>query len=312
MAPRDRQTLLVTGASTGLGLAIARRLIARTDHRLVLTARESSLARFAAAGIHESERIWLRPLDVTAGRQRAAVVAEIEAAGGVDVLINNAGVAYRAVLEHVTERELLAQLQVNFLGPMELAREVLPGMRARRFGKIVTVSSVGGMMAMPTMAIYSASKFALEGACEARFYEVRPFGVRVSLVQPGFIRSRVFERVRYTAESAHARDDVADAYHPHYESMSGFIERLMRRTFADHEQVARVVVKTALRRRPPLRVSATFDAFLFSLLRRALPRTLYHAMLYRALPGVRGWGGAAQALPRTPAEPDRRPPDQPA
>jgi short-subunit dehydrogenase len=286
-------TILVTGASTGLGLAIARRLLARTPHRLLLTARESSLARFAAAGIAESERVRLRPLDVTNGRERRAVVAEAESDGGVDVLINNAGVAYRAVLEHVTERELLAQMQVNFLGPMELAREVLPGMRARRAGRIVTISSVGGMMAMPTMAIYSASKFALEGACEAMYYEVRPWNIKVSLVQPGFIRSRVFERVRLTAESERAQLDLGDAYHAHYEAMSGFIERLMRRTFADHDRVARVVVRTALRRRPPLRTAATFDASLFALLRRILPRSLYHFSLYHALPGVRRWGGRA-------------------
>jgi short-subunit dehydrogenase len=293
MADLAPQTILVTGASTGLGLAVARRLLATTPHRLILTARESSLGRFAAAEITESERVWLRPLDVTRAKQRRAVVAEAEGRGGVDVLINNAGVAYRAVLEHVTERELLSQMQVNFLGPMELAREVLPGMRARRRGRIVNVSSVGGMMAMPTMAIYSASKFALEGATEAMFYEVRPWGVRVCLVQPGFIRSEVFEHVRFTAESERSRDDARDAYHAHYEAMGRFIARLMRRAPADHERVARVVIRAALRRRPPLRVAATFDASIFSFLRRAMPRSLYHHVLYRALPGIQRWGPAA-------------------
>jgi short-subunit dehydrogenase len=288
-----RRTILVTGASTGLGLAIARRLLSRTPHRLILTARDSSLPRFAAAGIAESDRVMLRPLDVTRQKQRRAVVADAERWGGVDILINNAGVAYRAVLEHVTERELLSQMQVNFLGPMELARDVLPGMRARRYGRIVNVSSVGGMMAMPTMAIYSASKFALEGASEAMFYEVRPWGVHVSLVQPGFIRSQVFEHVRFTAESERSRDDLADAYHQHYEAMGGFIARLMKRTFADHQRVARVVVRTALRRRPPLRVAATFDAMVFGFLRRVVPRSLYHAVLYHALPGVKRWGQPA-------------------
>lgn len=291
-AKRDQpQTFLVTGASTGLGLSIARRLLATTQHRLILTARETSLHRFADGGIVESERVRLRPLDVTRGKQRTAVVTEAaDDWGGVDVLINNAGVAYRAVLEHVTERELLAQMQVNFLGPMELAREVLPGMRARRAGRIVAVSSVGGMMAMPTMAIYSASKFALEGACEAMYYEVRPFGIHVSLVEPGFIRSPVFQKVRFTAESERSRDDRTDAYHAHYASMSAFIERLMHRSFADHERVANVVVRTALRRRPPLRVAGTFDAYVFAMIRRVLPRTLYHGALYRALPRVRTWG----------------------
>jgi NAD(P)-dependent dehydrogenase (short-subunit alcohol dehydrogenase family) len=290
-----QRTILVTGASAGLGLEIARRLYDATDHRLILTARESSLSRFASAGIVPSDRVWLRPLDVTRAKQRRAVVREADALGGVDILINNAGIAYRAVLEHVSEREWLSQMQVNFVGPMELAREVLPGMRARRFGRIVNVSSVGGMMAMPTMGIYSASKFALEGAAEAMSYEVRPWGIYVSLVQPGFIRSRVFENVRFTGQSERSRDDPRDPYHAHYASMGGFIARLMLRAFSDHEQVARVVVHTALRRKPPLRVAGTLDARLFGVLRRLLPRRLYHEVLYRALPGIRGWG--PRALP---------------
>ncbi len=98
------------------------------------------------------------------------------ALGGVDVLINNAGVAYRSVVEHVSERERLQQMGINFRAPMELTRLVLPYMRSRRAGRIINVSSMGGMMAMPTMAVYSASKFALEGATESLYYEVKPWG----------------------------------------------------------------------------------------------------------------------------------------
>ena len=100
------ETVLVTGASTGLGLALARLLVREPRYRLVLTARASSLGRFAAAGIYEGERVMLRALDVTVAREREAVVAEInERWGGVEVLVNNAGVAYRAVVEHVREAE---------------------------------------------------------------------------------------------------------------------------------------------------------------------------------------------------------------
>ena len=96
-------------------------------------------------------------------------------------------------------------MDVNFRSPMELTRLVLPGMRAKRAGRIITVSSVGGMMAMPTMAAYSASKFALEGAHEALWYEVRPWGIRVSLVQPGFVHSDGFQKVRYTTQERSLR-----------------------------------------------------------------------------------------------------------
>src|SRR5690606_2444621 len=132
---------------------------------------------------------------------------------------NNAGLAYRAVVEHVNETERRAQLDVNFRAPMELIRLVLPHMRARRAGRILNISSVGGMMAMPTMGIYSASKFALEGMTEALWYEVRPWNIKVSLVQPGFIRSRSFERTRYTDLSEPASRQVDDPYFTHYQHM---------------------------------------------------------------------------------------------
>lgn len=285
------QTVLVTGASTGLGLALARRLIATTAHRLILTAREASLPRFAAAGIVESERILLRPLDVTRDLERRRVIEEADDRwGGVDVLVNNAGVSYRSVLEHVTEQEFLDQMEVNYVGPVELARLVLPSMRRRRAGRILNVSSVSGMMAMPTMAIYSASKFALEGATEALYYEVRPWNIHVTLILPGFIHSSSFENVRMTVASEHSLADVDEAYHAHYEHMAPFIARLMRLARATPESIAKRVVKTIHRRRPPLRVPVTIDARIFEWLRRWLPRPVYHWILYRSLPGVRTWG----------------------
>ena len=302
MAERD-DVVLVTGASTGLGLALARLLLAETDHFLILTARASSLARFAAEGIHESDRVWIRPLDVTDTAQSRAIVAEAEERlDGIDVLVNNAGVSYRAVVEHVTDEERLAQMHVNFLGPMSLAGLCLRGMRWRRRGRILNVSSVGGMMAMPTMAVYSASKFALEGATESLWYEVRPWNVRVSLIQPGFINSASFENTRYTAASRRSSDDPTRSYHLHYRHMADFIARIMRRTRATPEDVARTILRTMRKADPPLRVPATFDAHLFSFLRRLLPRSFYHRLLYRMLPNVGSWGPILSAPKRATAD----------
>ncbi|MGD8317946.1 MAG: SDR family NAD(P)-dependent oxidoreductase, partial [Myxococcales bacterium] len=280
----------------GIGLAIARALIA-TRHRVILTSRESSLARFDSHGVHESERVRIRPLDVTNAEQRQAVISEAEREwGGIDVLINNAGVSYRAVVEHIAERDLLAQMDVNFRSPMELIRLVLPHMRQKRAGRIITISSVGGMMAMPTMGAYSASKFALEGAHEALWYEVRPWGIGVSLVQPGFVDSDGFQRVRFTPQSNHSEQELAEPYHEHYVNMGPFIEKLMQASRATPESVARVVVRTMHRRRPPLRIPATNDAWGFSLLRRLLPRSTYHWLLYRMLPKVGAWGPSAERI----------------
>jgi short-subunit dehydrogenase len=214
--------------------------------------------------------------------------------GGVDVLINNAGVAYRAVVEHISDEGRWDQMNINFRAPLELIRLVLPRMREKRAGRILNISSVGGMMAMPTMALYSASKFALEGATESLWYEVRPWNIHVSLVQPGFIRSDSFLRTRYTTASEHALGDAANPYHEHYDQMARMIARLMRATRATPARVARVVVRTVMQRRPPLRVAGTWDARVFALLRRVLPRRLYHALLYHQLPSVNAWGGLCE------------------
>jgi short-subunit dehydrogenase len=286
-----KPVVLITGASTGLGLALARHLIANERYHLILTAREASLPRFKEAGITESDTIWIRPLDVTIPEQRSRVVAEADGRlGGVDILVNNAGIAYRSVLEHVDEADWLEQMQVNFRGPSELARLVLPAMRARRSGRIISVSSVSGMMAMPTMALYSASKFALEGAFEALWYEVRPWNIHVTLVQPGFVRSESFRNTRLTAQAINGKRDPQDAYHAHYAHMEGFIAHWMQRALSSPDHVARVIARIMKRPHPPLRACATPDAWIFALLRRLLPRELYHRFLYACLPRVREWG----------------------
>lgn len=298
----SEQTVLVTGASTGIGLAMARALV-RTKCRVFLTARQGSLARFDVHAIGESSNVRIRPLDVTHAEEREAIIAEADRDwGGIDVLINNAGVSYRAVVEHVDERDRLAQMDVNFRSPMELIRLVLPGMRAKRAGRIITVSSVGGMMAMPTMGAYSASKFALEGAHEALWYEVRPWGIRVSLVQPGFVHSDGFQKVRYTPKSDRSEHELAEPYHEHYVNMTPFIAKVMKSSGATPESVANVVLKTMRRKRPPLRVPATLDAFGFSVLRRILPRSTYHWLLYKMLPRVGTWGPLSrrESLPSPP------------
>ena len=286
------KTVLITGASTGLGLAIARALT-KTDYRVYLTARQNSLPRFDKHGVRESEHVRIRALDVTSFEQRAAIVEEAERDwGGIDILINNAGITYRAVVEHVSEEERIAQMDVNFRSPMELIRLVLPGMRQKRAGRIITVSSVGGMMAMPTMGSYSASKFALEGATEALWYEARPWNIKVSLVQPGYINSNSFRRV-YSSQKALLATKQADPYSAYYSHMGNFIESLMRRSFSTSESLARIILRTMEQEHPKLRVAGTLDARFFALLRRLLPRRVYHWVLYKNLPGIGEWGKAS-------------------
>ena len=302
--------MLLTGASVGLGLAIARLLNQQDELHLVLTARASSLPRFAEAGLVPSARLWLRELDITSDRQRAAVVGEIEhRLGGVDVLINNAGIAYRTVAEYATAAELTHQMAVNYEGPMALTALVLPSMRNRRKGRVIQISSAGGLVAMPTMGLYAASKFALEAASEAMYYEVKPFGIQVSLVLPGFVRSSGYLNAIVGLPSRRATDDQHDAYHPHFKHMDRFIHRLMNVTRASPESVANRIVKLMRRRRAPLRLLATWDATLLWWFRRFTPQPLYVWLTYNLLPGIRDWAPpGVPASTKSAPRPARLPP----
>jgi NAD(P)-dependent dehydrogenase (short-subunit alcohol dehydrogenase family) len=292
---REVATILVTGASAGVGLQLAK-LLLRGRHRLVLTARASSLERFAEQGIFAGERVLLLPLDVTRDEERRAALAAVEERwGGVDVLVNNAGLSYRAVAEHLTAEERMAQMDANFFGPMELVKLVLPHMRAQRYGRIINVSSVGGMTAMPTLSIYSASKFALEGASESLWYEVRPFGIRVSVIRPGFINSDGFRKTKFTSQATLALTDLQDPYHAHYVNMDELIAALMTLTFYTPKDVAEAILGVIDAKNPPLWVSGTLDARLFDLLRRLLPAGLYHRLLYAGLPRIWRWGQRGEA-----------------
>lgn len=286
------QVILLTGASVGLGLAIARILREEPDTHLILTARRSSLDRFSEVGIMASDRVWIRELDVTSASQREAIVSEAEdKLGGIDVLINNAGITYRTTAEYATELELSHQMAVNYEGPMALCQLVLPGMRRRRSGRIIQISSAGGLVSMPTMGLYSASKFALEAASEAMHYEVRPFGIRVSLILPGFIHSKSYLQSIVGKKTLAATEDVDDPYHPHFTNMNRFIERWMRIARASPESVARKVVKTMGRSRPSLRVLASVDARFLWWFRRFSPHVFNIWLTYRLLPGRKRWSG---------------------
>ena len=285
------KTILLTGASSGLGRALSQKLIKKPDYRLILTAREESLHRFKEKGIEESDRIFIRAMDVSKDEQRRAVISEAEKRwNGIDILINNAGIAYRSVVEHVVEQERLAQMQVNFRSPMEIARLCLHKMREKRWGRIINISSVGGMMAMPTMSVYSASKWALEGASEALYYEVKPWNIRVTLVEPGFINSSGFTKVIYTELSEMSKRNLNDPYYPHYTYMTPFIEKMMKLSPSTPESVAKKVIKVMEQKNPPLRTPATIDAAFFYYLRRLLPGKFYHWMLYKNLPKISEWG----------------------
>jgi NAD(P)-dependent dehydrogenase (short-subunit alcohol dehydrogenase family) len=177
----------ITGCSTGLGRALAEAVL-KHGHRAAVTARnpgqvQDIVARFpkTALGIQ---------LDVADyGQIGQAVAAAEKAFGRIDVLVNNAGYGYLAAVEEGEEQEIRAMFETNFFGLAALIRRVLPGMRARKHGHVINISSVGGLIGNPSAGYYNATKFAVEGLSEALAKEVEPLGIRVTVVEPGPFRT---------------------------------------------------------------------------------------------------------------------------
>ncbi len=281
--------ILITGCSTGIGLELAKLFSQIPDYRTIITSRSGSIAglkeRFPET---QTVRVW--ELDTANRASRISVMKRAkEEWGGVDILVNNAGISYRSVIEHMTTDEEAHQMATNYLGPMALIRAALPSMREKGRGKIINISSVSGMLAMPTMASYSASKAALEGASEALWYEMRPFGIDVSLIQPGFIKSDSFKNVRYS-ERALQSEQGDDPYSAFYKNMKPFVAKLMGLSRTTPKKIAELVLNVVQTEHPPLWIPASFDAEFFYYLRRLMPRRLLHPFLYFCLPGVQHWG----------------------
>lgn len=188
MATITAKTFLITGVSSGLGRAFAEGALG-AGHRVIGTVRNEgdadTFAALAAAG-----RAYPLILDVTDFAAIPAAVAEAERhAGAVEVLVNNAGYGHEGALEESSMDDLQRQFAANVYGPVAMMKAVLPGMRKRRSGHIVNVTSMGGFITMPGISFYCGSKFALEGISEALGKEVADFGIRVTALAPGQFRT---------------------------------------------------------------------------------------------------------------------------
>ena len=182
------KAVLITGCSSGIGRAIAERL-ASGGHRVYATARRpESIADLKEKGCDTL------PLDVLDDESMRAAVAHVEEAeGAVGVLVNNAGYGQSGAIEAVPIDAVRRNFETNVFGYLRMAQLVLPGMRRQGWGRIVNMSSVAGRVTMPGSGPYSATKFAIEALSDALRFEVKGFGVRVSIVEPGPIRTRFTE-----------------------------------------------------------------------------------------------------------------------
>ncbi len=188
---------LVTGTSTGIGLATAVTL-ARGGHTVFATMRNPVGGAGEIRAIAEAEKlpVTVLPMDVDDDASVRAGVAQALAQGGrIDVLVNNAGVGVHGAVEELPMSEFRRAMETNFFGALRCTQAVLPGMRERRHGCIVNVTSVAGRVSAAPQAPYAASKWALEAASEALAQEGKPFGVRVAIVEPGVIATPIFGKI---------------------------------------------------------------------------------------------------------------------
>ncbi|ASM17480.1 oxidoreductase [Serratia marcescens] len=181
------KTILITGVSSGFGQALAREALA-VGHRVVGTVRNSEALQ--AFGALDTQRAFGYLLDVTDVERIDEVVGEIESAvGPIDVLVNNAGYGHEGILEESPLAELRRQFDVNVFGAVAMIKAALPGMRQRRRGHIINITSMGSFITLPGISYYCGSKFALEGISEALSQELTPFNIHVTAVAPGSFRT---------------------------------------------------------------------------------------------------------------------------
>ncbi len=177
----------ITGCSTGFGRELAKLTIARGWPTVVTARDKARVADLATA--HEANTLAL-DLDVTDPAQvKAAVAAAEQRFGRIDVLVNNAGYGYQSTVEEAEEQEIRDQFEANVFGLFAITRAVLPGMRQRRHGHIINITSVAGLIGFPGSGFYAASKHAVEGFSDALYAEGKPLGIRVTCVAPGPFRT---------------------------------------------------------------------------------------------------------------------------
>jgi NAD(P)-dependent dehydrogenase (short-subunit alcohol dehydrogenase family) len=241
----------ITGASRGFGLEIARAALERGD-AVVAAARDPQAVERALA---PNGNLLAVGLDVTREQQaRAAVSAALERFGQIDVLVNNAGRGLVGAVEESSADDVRSIFAVNVEGLLHVTRAVLPSMRARKSGRILNISSVGGFTAWPGWGIYSGTKFAVEGLSEAMYAELLPMGIHVTIVEPGPFRTDFLD----ASSLARATREIED-----YRETSGaareWADSSHRAQPGDPVKGAAAIVEVGTTGNPPLRLQLGAD-----------------------------------------------------
>jgi NAD(P)-dependent dehydrogenase (short-subunit alcohol dehydrogenase family) len=248
----DNKVWFITGAGRGMGVDIAHSALA-AGHAVVATGRNPAAVTQA---VGEVDNLLVVELDITnPASAEAAVRAASDRFDRLDVLVNNAGNFFAGFFEELSPEQFEAQLMTNLLGPLNVTRAALPVMRKQRSGHVVTISSTAGIVGQEFCSAYAASKFGLEGWMESLRFEVEPFGIQTTIVEPGFFRTDLLTK-ESTAYADLSIDDYAERTaqtRPAWEAMSG-------RQTNDPVKLAKALLTVVDQKQPPLRWVAGADA----------------------------------------------------
>jgi len=261
--PSDK-TVLITGGSAGIGM-IAARSLAEKGYTVYAAARRlEKMEPLKASGVHPVRMDLTDNASIESGLKKI-----LSLSSGIDILINNAGYGSYGAVEDVPIEEARRQFEVNLFGLAELTRAVLPGMRKKKKGRIINISSIAGRIHTPFAAWYHASKHALEGFSSCLRTEVSPYGIDVVSIQPGPIRTGWLE----ISASNLIKRSGSGAYAGEAETVSRSFKKIFSIPFtsASAEDIARVIVKSATVKKPATRYIAPFGARLMLFLRWILP-----------------------------------------
>jgi NAD(P)-dependent dehydrogenase (short-subunit alcohol dehydrogenase family) len=248
----DKKTWFITGAGRGMGVDFAKAALA-AGHNVVATGRNPDSV---AKAVGETDALLVVKLDVTSTQDaETAVEAAVARFGGIDVLVNNAASFEAGYFEELTPEQIERQLTVSVIGPMNVARAVLPVMRQQRSGHVVTISSLAGLAGSEYTSAYAASKFAVDGWMESLAAEVEPFGIHTTVVNPGFFRTELLteESTNYAPASIEDYAERNAAQREFWESMNG-------RQAGDPAKLAQALLTIADQEQPPFRFVAGADA----------------------------------------------------
>lgn len=266
------KTILITGATAGIGRITALHL-ARAGHRVIATGRkQAELQKLSAEAASEGLVIDTLGLDVTSASSITTAVAAVDAltdARGLDVLVNNAGFGVLGPTSEIDDAELRRQYDTNVFGLMAVTRAFLPRMRERRAGRIINVSSVGGRITLPYFGVYNSTKYALESLSDALRYELRPFGIDVSLIEPGVIRTN-FEST--AASNLHGLEGT-----PYAAALGKYdeISKMADRFASEPIVIAKAIGRAVRARRPAARYVAPFSTNAILLFRALAPTCVW-------------------------------------